>query len=77
MTVLSMLVDSETVSKLWELDVLGIQGPSRRKSNEEVDIAVQAYFLDSVKVNDEGWYELRLPWIEGHPPVTRTFNLAK
>ena len=33
-TVLSMFVHSETVSRLWELDVLGIQDPSRRKSNE-------------------------------------------
>ena len=68
-----MFVHSEAVSKLWELDVLGIQDPSRRKSNEEV----QAYFLYTVKVNDDGRYEVRLPWIEGHPPVLRNINLAK
>jgi len=77
MTVLSMFIHSETVSKLWELDVLGIQDPSRRKSNEEAEMAVQAYFLDTVKVNDNGLYEVRLPWIKGHPPVPRNFNLAK
>jgi len=77
MTVLSMFVHSETVSKLWELDVLGIQEHIRRKSNEEAEMAVQAYFLNTVKVNDEGRNEVRLPWIEGHPPVPRNFNLAK
>jgi hypothetical protein len=38
---------------------------------------VQVYFLDTVKVNDMGRYEVRLPLIEGHPPVPRNFNLAK
>ena len=40
-------------------------------------MAVQAYFLDTVKVNDDGWYEVSLPWIEGQPPVSRNFKLAK
>ena len=40
-------------------------------------MAVQAYFLDTVKVNDDGRYEVRLPLIEGHPLVPRNFNLAK
>jgi len=77
MTALSMFVHSEAVSKLWELDVLGIQDPSRRRRNEEAEMAVQAYFIDTMKVNDDGRYEVRLPWIEGHPPVPRNINLAK
>jgi len=76
MTVLSMFVHSEAVSGLWELDVLGIQDPSRRRSNEEAEMEVQAYFPDTVEVND-GWYEVRLPWIKAHPPVPRNINLAK
>jgi len=40
-------------------------------------MAVQAYFLNIVKVNDDGRCEVRLPWIEGHPPVPRNINLAK
>ena len=76
MTALSMFVHSKAMSKLWELYVLGIQDPGRR-SNEQTEMAVEAYFLDSVKVNDDGRYEVRLPWIEGHPPVTRNINLAK
>jgi hypothetical protein len=72
-----MLVHSEKLSKLWELDVLGIRNPSGRKSNEEEKTAVQAYFLYKVKMNDDRRYEVRLPWIEGHPPVPRYFYLAK
>jgi len=77
MTELSMFIHSETLSKLWELYVLGIQDPSRRKSNEEGEMAVQEYFLDTLKVNDDGRYEARLPWIEGNPQVPGNFILAK
>jgi hypothetical protein len=31
----------------------------------------------TLKMNDDGQYEVRLPWIEGHPPVPRNINLAK
>jgi hypothetical protein len=34
-------------------------------------MAVQAYFCDTVKVNDNGWYEVVLPWIESRPPFPR------
>ena len=77
MTVLSMFAHCETVSQLWELDVLGIQDPGRRKDNSEAEGTVKAFFLDTVKVKDDGRYEVRLPWIEGHPPVPRNFNLSK
>jgi len=62
MTALSMFVHSEAVSKLWKLDVLGIEDPSRRRSNVEAEMAGQAYFLGTVKVNDDGRYEVSLPW---------------
>jgi hypothetical protein len=75
MMALSMFVHSEAVSKVWELDVLGIQDPSRR-SNEQAEMAVQAYFRDTVKVNDNRHYGVRLPWIGGHPLVPRNINLA-
>ena len=28
-------------------------------------------------MNDDGRYEAKLPWNEGHPPVPRNFNFAK
>jgi hypothetical protein len=31
----------------------------------------------TLKVNDDGRCEVKLPWIEGHPPVPRNIRLAK
>jgi hypothetical protein len=77
MTALTMFAQSEPVHKLWELDVLRIQKPQRKKSKEEREKAVRNYFLDTVRVNEGGRYEVRLPWIDGDPPVPWNFNLAK
>ena len=77
LTALTMFAQSEPVNKLWELDVLGIHDPQCKKGKEERERAEQTYFLDTVRVNEEGRYEVRLPWIEGHPPVPWNFNLAK
>jgi hypothetical protein len=71
-----MFAQSEPVNKLLELDVLGIQDPQCKESKEERERAVRAYFLNTVRVNEEGRYKVRLPWI-GHPPVPWNYNLAK
>jgi len=77
MIALSLFAQSEPVNKLWELDVLGIQDPQSKRNKEERERSVRAYFLNNVRVNEEGQYEVRLPWTEGHPPVPRNFNLAR
>jgi hypothetical protein len=77
MTALTMFAQSEPVNKLWELHVLGVQDPQHKKSKEEMEKAGQTYVLDTVRVNVEGRLEVRLPWIEGQPPVPWNLNLAK
>ena len=39
---------------------LGLKTPVG-ESNEEAEMAVQVYFPDTDKVNDDGRYEVRLP----------------
>ena len=77
MTAVTLFAQSEPVNKLWELDVLGSQDPQSKTSKEERERSVRAYFLNTVRVNKDGRYEVRLPWIEGHPPVPRSFNLTR
>jgi hypothetical protein len=65
------------VNRLRELVVLGIPDPHQKKSNEEAEMLVRAHFLDTRKVNGKGWYEAKLLWIEGHPPLPWNFSLAR
>ncbi|KAF2904307.1 hypothetical protein ILUMI_01872 [Ignelater luminosus] len=48
-------------------DTLGITDPSKKLSKIEPEAATHQHFLDSVKINEEGLIEVRLPFIENHP----------
>ncbi|XP_050516071.1 uncharacterized protein LOC114341344 [Diabrotica virgifera virgifera] len=76
MTCLSLFVNP-SITELWELDVLGIQEPSEKKSKEQLALAAKELFLQTVIINQEGRYEVGLPWLEGHPSLPANFNVAK
>ncbi|CAB0000833.1 unnamed protein product, partial [Nesidiocoris tenuis] len=74
----SMLVSSfSSISKLWELDVLGIENPNATLSREEEKEAVQQHFLQTVCINSENRYEIQLPWLPNHPPLPSYLELAE
>ena len=77
MTVTNMFVRDSSVTDLWNLDVLGIEDPVQVKSKEELELAVKEHFLHTVRVNEEGRYEVDLPWIEGHPPLPSNKFIAE
>lgn len=77
MTALTMFAQSEAASNLLELDVIGIQDSHCKKSSDETEMTVRAYFLDTVQVQNGGRYEVGFPRMEWYPPVPRNFNLAK
>lgn len=77
MIVTSMLSKDVTVAELWSLDILGITDPGERKSKKEMELAIMEHFLKTVSVNPEGRYEVRMPWIEGHPPISSNLKMAK
>lgn len=59
-------IEEASVSNLWQLDVLGIQDPLRRKTREEREAEVKKNFRETVIINDENRYEVSLPWIQEH-----------
>ncbi|KAF2886475.1 hypothetical protein ILUMI_19697 [Ignelater luminosus] len=75
-TVLSLFVNP-SITDLWQLDVLGIQEPTEKKSKDEMALAAKELFQQRVTVNVEGRYEVRLPWIDGHPPLPTNYSVAK
>ncbi|XP_030747168.1 uncharacterized protein LOC115875798 [Sitophilus oryzae] len=76
-TSLSLLLNDTYLTNLWELDTLGITEPSERKSREERAAAAIHFFKETVTLNAEGRYEVRLPWIEGHRPLPSNRKIAE
>ena len=68
---LNMLaLEERSVSNLWRLDILGIEDPLERKTKQERQNDVMKTFKDTTYINDEGRYEVKLPWIPDHPPLS-------
>ncbi|KAF2897915.1 hypothetical protein ILUMI_08260 [Ignelater luminosus] len=76
MLVTNMLTKDAKITDLWSLDRLGITDPSEKLSKVEREAATHQHFLDSVKINEEGRIEVRLPFIENHPPLSTNYGLA-
>ncbi|XP_018394550.1 PREDICTED: uncharacterized protein LOC108773288 [Cyphomyrmex costatus] len=74
--VLSMFVREENVSELWNLDTLGIKDPIETKSLKEHEKEVHEAFLKTVRLNENGRYEVRLPWLQTHPEINDNRDLA-
>ncbi|XP_014204738.1 uncharacterized protein LOC106636756 [Copidosoma floridanum] len=62
LTVISMFNRESRVSDLWELDVLGITDPTATLNKEERLIEIKKRFVDTIKINDEGRYEVLNYW---------------
>nr|XP_022908644.1 uncharacterized protein LOC111419983 [Onthophagus taurus] len=62
---------------LWQLDVLGITDPTEHKSRQEVVSAARDFFNETVKINEDGRYEVNLPWLEAHPPLPDNYAMAR
>lgn len=76
MTVTSLFVNS-SITDLWQLDILGIQEPTERRTREEMALAAKEAFLETVIVNDEGRYEVKLPWLENHSVLPTNYSIAQ
>ncbi|XP_044759014.1 uncharacterized protein LOC123316831 [Coccinella septempunctata] len=74
--VTSMFSKNVSICDLWNLDVLGIQAPENSESQREQEKLVMEHFLTTVKRRDDRRYEVCMPWIEGHPPLSSNFDLS-
>ncbi|CAL8109546.1 unnamed protein product [Orchesella dallaii] len=68
MTVTSMLCQP-ALSDLWELEKIGIRDPGEKLSKEELDEQAREHFRRTVSRDEDGRYQVSLPWIDGHPPL--------
>lgn len=70
--VLCMLTQ-EQVPRMWALETLGIEGQGSKPSGEEI----QKHFEGTVAINEEGRYQVQLPWKVGHPPLDNHRDMAE
>ncbi|XP_031359036.1 uncharacterized protein LOC116182634 [Photinus pyralis] len=77
MSVTSMLCKDVTITNLWNLDIIGIDDPVDKQSKEEINLAVNEYFLETVQIDEDGRYVVQMPWKQGHPPLRKNIDIAK
>lgn len=75
--VVSMFAQEANISDLWKLDTLGIKDPIETLSKETRQAQISARFLETTNINDEGRYEVLLPWKENHPPLQDNRAIAE
>ena len=74
---ISLMTADIQPSELWKLEVLGIEDPVDVVTRREKQSEAERYFLETVKIQEEGRCEVRLPWTQEHLPLTRNLDLAK
>ncbi|XP_011883884.1 PREDICTED: uncharacterized protein LOC105571027, partial [Vollenhovia emeryi] len=75
-TAISLFINKVEIADMWSLDVLGIRDPIETKTQKEKDDEMQEAFLKTVRVNEEGRYEIQLPWLPSHPALPRNKETA-
>ncbi len=73
----SMYIHTASVQDLWNLDVIGIHDPVQEKNKAELERSALVHFKKNVSRLSDGRYEVSLPWIEGHQPVSINKDIAE
>ncbi|GFQ74633.1 integrase catalytic domain-containing protein [Trichonephila clavata] len=63
--------------KICDLNSLGIKEPSISQSKSEIAEAVKGHFVRLLRRDDEGRYQVSLPWLEVHPELSDNRNIAE
>ncbi|GFY19651.1 transposon Tf2-6 polyprotein [Trichonephila clavipes] len=61
--VTSLLVHNQEIRNLWELEATGIRDPFEWKLRDEIDEVVKDHFMENLRKDSEGRYEVKLPWM--------------
>ncbi|XP_059060728.1 uncharacterized protein LOC131853727 [Achroia grisella] len=64
------------ISDLWTLETLGITDPVEQSNKTQQELKVLQSFQKSVKINEEGRYEVCLPWRDV-PRPSANFEVAR
>lgn len=68
---------SAELSKLWDLELLGIRDTADQETKQEKDLRVKEGFLNQIQRNPDGRYVVKLPWISGVPSIPDNRKIAE
>jgi len=75
--VVSMFTNEASVTDLWRLDTLGITDPVESVSKEARQAEIKLLHQETTKMDEEGRYEVLLPWKENHPALQDNRDIAE
>jgi len=75
--VVSMFTNEASVTDLWRLDTLGITDPVESISREVRQAEIKLLHQETTKMDEEGRYEVLLPWKENHPALQDNRDIAE
>lgn len=73
----SLNLQNIDLQKIWDLETLGITDPTEDQNKKILEEETLIHFQENVKVNSEGRYEVALPWLVGHPPLSNNRETAE
>ncbi|GFV28344.1 uncharacterized protein TNCV_4599971 [Trichonephila clavipes] len=74
---MALNVSDLKICDLGSLDSLGIKEPSISQSKSEIEEAVREHFVRSLRRDDEGRYQVSLPWPRVHPELSDNRKIAE
>ncbi|GBM73945.1 hypothetical protein AVEN_29608-1 [Araneus ventricosus] len=73
----SLLTQTQCISDLWSLEVLGITDFCALQTAKELEEEATKYFNETLRVNAEGRYEVALPWVVDNSSLPENRKLAE
>lgn len=77
LSIISLLTGNINLPDMWNLDRIGILDPAESQNMKELHEAAYEHFQHSLKINDEGRYEITLPWLQLHTTLPDGKELAE
>ncbi|GFX32205.1 DUF1758 domain-containing protein [Trichonephila clavipes] len=65
------------VSKMWDLEVLGITDPIEKKNESLLEEETLAHFKETIRICEDQRYEVVLLWLAGHPALYDKYDAVE
>ncbi|XP_033227854.1 uncharacterized protein LOC117179823 [Belonocnema kinseyi] len=73
---ISMFVKEADIKDLWSLGAIGIKDPIEQRLKKDTEEATKQALLNNVIMSEEGRYEVKVLWLENHPPLKDNKHVA-